>query len=286
MSIEVKNLTYTYSEKTPFEKRALTDISFSVKEGETVGIIGSTGSGKSTLIQHLNGLIRLKSGSIKIYDIDLGAKKPDLKRLRSMVGLLFQYPEYQLFADTVLKDVCFGPLNFGYTQERAERAAKKAIELVGLDYDEVKDKSPFELSGGEKRRAAIAGVIACRPKILILDEPTAGLDPMGKREILELIKRLKQEEIKTVIMISHNMDEVAEYTDRVLILNEGRLIADTVPGELFADRDKFEGTGLNLPHTASIALMLKERGLDLKTVPLTPSALSRAIINALGGKNV
>ncbi|MFA5449395.1 MAG: energy-coupling factor transporter ATPase [Clostridia bacterium] len=285
MAIEVKNLTYTYSANTPFEKRAITDISFSIKEGETVGIIGSTGSGKSTLIQHLNGLIRAESGSIKVYDIDLTAKKPNFKRLRSMVGMLFQYPEYQLFEDTVLKDVSFAPRNFGYNAEQAARAAREAIELVGLDYEIVKDKSPFELSGGEKRRVAIAGVIAYRPKILILDEPTAGLDPAGKKEILSLIQHLKSGGIRTVIAISHNMDEIAEYTERVLVLNEGRLVADKTPKELFADKNAFANTGLALPHTANIANLIREKGADIPNTPLTTEELCKDIVAYLGGDN-
>lgn len=284
MSIEVKNLSFTYFPKTPFEKKAVQDVSFTVQEGETVGIIGSTGSGKSTLIQHLNGLIKLTQGSVKVYDVDLSAKRPDLKKLRATIGMLFQYPEYQLFEETVLKDVCFGPLNFGFSKEDAERAAKDAIRLVGLDYESVKEKSPFELSGGEKRRAAIAGVIAYRPSILILDEPTAGLDPAGKREILDLVQKLKRATVKTVIMISHNMDEIAAYTDRVLVMRDGQLLKDCAPRELFADEAVFEGTGLRLPHAANVARLLRAGGVPVEGVPLTAEELTAAILNARGGR--
>ncbi|MDR0696713.1 MAG: energy-coupling factor transporter ATPase [Christensenellaceae bacterium] len=282
MSIKVKNLSFVYSPKTPFQKIALDDVSFEINDGETTGIIGSTGSGKSTLIQHLNGLIRVTKGSVKVCDIDLTAKRPDLKRLRSLIGMLFQYPEYQLFADTVFKDVCFGPLNFGFSQSEAEECAAQAIALVGLDFDEVKDKSPFELSGGQKRRAAIAGVLACKPQILVLDEPTAGLDPAGKREMLELIKRLKGDIIKTVIMISHNMDEIAEYTDRVLVMDNGKLIKDAPPRDLFSDISCFNNTGLKLPHTVNIASILKKRGIDIGT-PLNINELVFNIKQALDG---
>lgn len=282
MSIEVRGLSYTYSVGSPYEKAALHNLSFGIKEGEIVGIIGSTGSGKSTLVQHLNGLIKLTSGSIKVYDIDVGAKKADLKRLRATVGMLFQYPEYQLFEETVLKDVAFGPLNFGRTKEEAYADAEEAIKLVGLDFDEVKDKSPFELSGGEKRRAAIAGVIASKPKILVLDEPTAGLDPVGKREILKLINSLKNSFVKTVIIISHNMDEISEYCERVLVLNSGNLVYDGAPEELFAVEKHLEGTGLGLPHTARIRQLLQRRGIELEGKTLVAETLAKAMVKALG----
>lgn len=277
MSIEVKGLSYTYSEKTPFARRALADVTFTVNEGEFVGIIGSTGSGKSTLIQHLNALIRRTSGEIIVCGIDLTAKRPDLAKLRSKVGMLFQYPEYQLFEDTVAKDVAFGPKNFGFSEEEIKEAVRESIGLVGLDYEEVAAKSPFELSGGEKRRVAIAGVIASRPEVLVLDEPTAGLDPVGKKEILDLVVRLRREYCKTVVMISHNMDEIAEYADRVLVLQDGHLIADTTPRQLFSSEDALDGTGLEIPHTVRIYRLLKAGGIDLKEVPLTKSELLAAI---------
>lgn len=281
MQIDIKNLSYVYSRNTPFEKIALSDISFSVKEGESVGIIGATGSGKSTLIQHLNGLIRLQSGSLHVFDVDLSAKKPDLKRLRKGVGMLFQYPEYQLFADTVEADVKFGPINFGMNKEEAEQAAKEAVTMVGLDYEEIKSRSPLELSGGQKRRVAIAGILACRPEIMVLDEPTAGLDPTGKKDMLRLISSLKGSFLKSVITVSHNMDEIAEYCDRVILLNNGSLVADSTPAELFYGRN-VEELGLAVPHVVKIVRLLRQRGMDLPDL-LTEKQLADALIAALGG---
>lgn len=281
MQIKVENLKYTYSPKTPFEKVALDDITFTINEGDTIGIIGSTGSGKSTLCQHFNALIRISQGKIFVGDIELHSKKLDLGALRKAIGMLFQYPEYQLFADTVKDDVEFGPLNFGMPKGEAEILSKYALELTGLDFEEVKDKSPFELSGGQKRRAAIAGVIASKPEILVLDEPTAGLDPQGKREILDLVKTLKESYVKTVIMISHNMDEIAEYCNRVIVLNDSKLLYDTTPRELFADSEKLKETGLDVPHVVSIAKMLKEKGLDLEGTPLTKAELIEMVTRRL-----
>ena len=277
MQIKVEDLKYTYSPKSPFEKVALEGITFTVNEGDTIGIIGSTGSGKSTLSQHFNALIRVSHGKLYVGDMELHAKKVDLGKLRQSVGMLFQYPEYQLFADTVLQDVCFGPLNFGMSKEEAESRAKEAIELVGLNFDEVKDKSPFELSGGQKRRVAIAGIIASMPQVLVLDEPTAGLDPRGKRDILELVTKLKKSYCKTVIMISHNMDEIAEYCNRVIVLNNGKLLYDTTPRELFKDVKALEGTGLTPPHTAKIASILANNGIIFSDLPLTVDEFVKAI---------
>ncbi len=281
MSIEIKNLSFVYGAKSAYEKRALEDVSFTIKDGETLGIIGTTGSGKSTLIQHLNALIRVTKGSIVIDDIDLSQKRINLQLLRSNIGMLFQYPEYQLFEDTVEADVAFGPKNFGYKKEDIDYMVRQAIELVGLDYYEVKDKSPFELSGGQKRRVAIAGIIASRPSILVLDEPTAGLDPIGKREILDLVKRLKDSFVKTIIMISHNMDEIAEYCDHVIVLHEGKLIYDTTPEELFSDKEKLVGTGLSLPHTVNIARLLSEKGVEINESCLDVDSLVNAIEKAV-----
>ncbi len=282
MQIEVNDVSYVYSAKSPFEKRALDGVSFVVEEGQSVGIVGSTGSGKSTLIQHLNGLIKLQSGKITVLDIDLSKKKPDYKSLRNGIGMLFQYPEYQLFADTVAADVKFGPLNFGMTKEQAEAAAREAVAMVGLDYDDVKDRSPLELSGGQKRRVAIAGVLAYRPKILILDEPTAGLDPAGKREMLDLIKSLKGGFVTTVITVSHNMDEIAEYSDRVLVMRNGKLLYDTTPRDLFYNHDT-EALGLRLPHVVKTVKLLNSRGFSLKE-SLTKDELVADLLITLGGK--
>jgi len=279
MQIEVKDLSYVYSKKTPFEKTALENVTFSINKGDTVGIIGSTGSGKSTLIQHLNGLIKLQTGKAVVFDIDLSAKKPDLKTLRKRVGMLFQYPEYQLFADTVEADVKFGPLNFGMNKEEAENAAREALTMVGLDYENIKSRSPLEISGGQKRRVAIAGILACRPEILVLDEPTAGLDPAGKKDMLNLISSLKGGFLDTVLTVSHNMDEIAEYCNRVILLHNGKLIADENTAELFYNRNVDE-LGLKSPHVVKLVKLLREKGFNLPDI-LSQKELSEALINRL-----
>jgi energy-coupling factor transport system ATP-binding protein len=272
---------------SPFQRHALKDVNLTVKEGDFLGIIGPTGSGKSTLIQHINGLIKLRKGmgSIKVYDIDLADKRADLLRLRSYIGMVFQYPEYQLFDETVLKDVCFGPKNFGYGKEEMLSNAKESLELVGLDYEQIKDRSPFDLSGGQKRRVAIAGVLAAKPKVLILDEPTSGLDPGGKREILNLIDSLRKKWVQTVIMISHNMDEIAEFANRIAVMEEGRIIYDSTPEEIFRHSDKLREMGLDIPHTVNIANQLREKGLPLHCLPMDTDKLTACIIKALGGSN-
>lgn len=277
MSIVIENLSFTYGKKSPFEKKALSDVSFTVNDGEFVGIVGSTGSGKSTLIQHLNGLIKLTSGKITVDGIDLSARKPDLQKLRKKIGMLFQYPEYQLFAETVLADVKFGPKNFGAKDEEAEKMAEEAIKMVGLDFEEIKDRSPIDISGGQKRRVAVAGVLAYKPDILILDEPTAGLDPTGKRDMLDLISSLRSSgAVKTVIMVSHNMDEIAEYADRVIALSNGRLACDSSTEEFFYDSD-VESLNLALPHAVYITKKLAEKGIDLSAKPLSLSEFNEAL---------
>lgn len=277
MQIKVEDLSYVYSPKTPFEKVALDGVSFTVNEGDTIGIIGSTGSGKSTLCQHFNALIRITHGKIYVGDKDLTARKLDLLALRKEIGMLFQFPEYQLFDDTVAKDVEFGPKNFGYGKEEAARLAEEALVMVGMNYAEVKNKSPFELSGGEKRRAAIAGVIASKPSVLVLDEPTAGLDPIGKREILELVNDLKKSFLKTVIMISHNMDEIAANCNRVIVLHNGKLLYDTTPEQLFSDPEAIAATDLGYPHSVHIKRLLAERGIELDTPALDADSLLAAL---------
>ena len=233
--IDVRQLSYVYSPKTPFAKQALADITMRISDGDFFGIIGGTGAGKSTLVSHFNALTRVqkKSGTVLVDDIDLGAKKVDLKRVRAKVGMVFQYPEHQLFDDTVEKDVRFGPKNLGLSAEEQAERARQAIELVGLDYDEFASRSPFELSGGQKRRVALAGVLAMRPEILVLDEPTAGLDPVGKRDIMELVVRIKETTCPTVVMISHNMDEIATYCNKIAVLGRGRLLGVFDPCALF-----------------------------------------------------
>ena len=264
-AIEIRDLTFTYSKKTPFEKMALKNITFNVEEGETLGIIGQTGSGKSTLIQHLNGLIRMKNGEGTILGRDIKDKKI-LKDLRFDVGMVFQYPEYQLFADTVALDVAFGPKNMKLEKDEIDRRVRRALDLVGLPYDKFANRSPFELSGGEKRRAAIAGVIAMEPKILILDEPTAGLDPQGREDILELIKQLKKEVSPTIIIVSHNMDEIAKMADHIIVMSEGYIIYDGTPIEVFTQPDFKEKTELDLPMATRIADTLQEKGINIPDV--------------------
>jgi len=277
MAIEIKDLSYTYSPRTPYAATALRNVDFTIEEGVFLGIIGKTGSGKSTFIQHLNALIKLQSGSIKVMDIDLTAKKPDLKRLRGTVGMVMQYPEYQLFDETVEKDVAFGPKNLSLSEEEIKGRVREAITLVGLDFNEVRDRSPFELSGGQKRRVAIAGVIAMRPKILILDEPTAGLDPQGKKEILSLIRRLKETTSPTVIIISHDMDAVAEECDQVALFSEGKLAAFASPEEIFYNDELLAETEMDVPSVVKIAKELKKRGANIEGRPVKKAELIERI---------
>lgn len=271
MSIEVKDLSYVYSPGTPYAATALDHVDLTVSEGDFVGIIGKTGSGKSTFIQHLNALIRLQSGSIKVYDIDLTEKKPDLKRLRGTVGMVMQYPEYQLFDETVEKDVSYGPKNLGLSEEEIKGRVREAIKLVGLDYEDVRDRSPFELSGGQKRRVAIAGVIAMRPRVLILDEPTAGLDPRGKKEILALVKRLKETSSPTVIIISHDMDAVAENCDKVALFSGGKIEKVGAPREIFYDDELLLRAEMDVPTVVKIVKEMEKKGVTLGEKPVTRS---------------
>lgn len=281
MPIIVEKLSYTYGKRSPFEKKALDDVSFTINDGEFVGIVGCTGSGKSTLVQHLNALIRLTDGKIVVDDVDLTKRKPDLQKLRKKIGMLFQYPEYQLFAETVLDDVKFGPKNFGMKDEEATEAAKRAIELVGLNFDEIKDRSPIEISGGQKRRVAVAGVLAYAPDFLILDEPTAGLDPLGKRDMLDLLSSLRSSgAVKTIITVSHNMDEIAEYADRVIALDHGKIVADATPEEFFYSSAC--PSALTPPHAVSVTKSLAEKGIILPSRPLTKTQLISALDDYFG----
>ena len=282
MQIKVEDLKYTYSPKSPFEKVALEGITFTVNEGDTIGIIGSTGSGKSTLSQHFNALIRVSHGKLYVGDMELHAKKVDLGKLRQSVGMLFQYPEYQLFADTVLQDVCFGPLNFGMSKEEAESRAKEAIELVGLNFDEVKDKSPFELSGGQKRRVAIAGVIVTRPEVLVLDEPAAGLDPVGKKEFLLLLKKLHKMFVKTIVLVSHDMNVISENCTKAAVFSHGKIVAVGTPKEVFSSEEKLESLGLSLPVTAFVESALKKSGIEIDS-DLTTSDFIDGVVQAFKG---
>ena len=288
MSIVIKDLNFVYSPKSPFEKHALVDVNLTVEEGDFLAIIGHTGSGKSTFVQHLNGLVKLQKGSIIVDGIDLGQKKIDYKKLRSTVGMVFQYPEYQLFADTVYDDVAFGPKNLKLSKEEIDIRVKEAIKLVGLDFDYVNQKSPFELSGGEKRRVALAGVLAMRPKILVLDEPTAGLDPQGKKEILDLVTKLHKTMTPTIIMINHDMDEVAKYANKVAVFDMGTVQYLLKPQQLFEKQDELVKMGLDIPTLAKLKNYLAKRGIELPDDCITVEKMTEylAELKAKGGKNV
>ena len=279
--LEVVRLSYVYSPKTPFAKQALRGVDLKIEDGDFFGIIGGTGAGKSTLVSHFNALTRVqkKSGTVVVDGVDLSGKRLDLKKLRASVGMVFQYPEHQLFDDTVEKDVAFGPKNLGLTKDEQAALAKQAIELVGLDYAEFAQRSPFELSGGQKRRVAIAGVIAMHPKILVLDEPTAGLDPKGKREIMKLILNIKQL-CPTVIMISHNMDEIAEYCNKIAVMKNGAVAGVYTPRELFGSRETIGSCGVALPLVTELAAKLCAAGLPVDPATLTEDDLIKQLTEA------
>ena len=278
MPISVKDLTYTYNPGTPFETRALDGISLTINDGEFVGIIGHTGSGKSTFIQHLNALIKPTSGQVLVDGEDINESK-EKAALRMRVGLVFQYPEYQLFEETVLKDVSFGPKNMGLSEEEATQSAKWALEKVGLG-ERYYGRSPFELSGGQKRRCAVAGVLAMHPEVLILDEPAAGLDPVGRREILDIIRAIHSEGT-TVIMVSHSMDDVARLCERVIVLEKGKVALDGSCAEVFGQVEKLSAMGLTLPQAAILRDRLNKRGFDLPESIYTIEALSQALTEKL-----
>lgn len=285
--VEVKNLSFTYSKKTPYQTHALTDVSFSIEEGEFFGIVGATGSGKSTLISHLNVLTKIQSGDISVLGLSVKEKK-NLKSIRFGVGMVFQYPEYQLFEDTVEKDVAFGPKNMKLEKEEIDRRVKEALNLVGLDYDVYAKRSPFELSGGEKRRVAIAGVIAMEPKILVLDEVAAGLDPEGREDILKLIKKLQKEKCPTVVLISHNMDYIASLADRILVLSKGRVEFLGTPKEVFANYDRMNELKLGVPLATRIQKKLEAKGMRFSEVCVTADQLAHELkrISAKEAENV
>ena len=263
--LEVKNLTYIYSAGTPFEHKALDDISFSVERGEFIGIIGHTGSGKSTLMQQLNGLLKPTSGTVLLDGQDIWSDKKLTRQARFRVGLVFQYPEYQLFEETVYKDIAFGPKNMGLSPEEVDRRVREAAGFVGLTEQQL-EVSPFDLSGGQKRRVAIAGVIAMEPEVLILDEPTAGLDPVGRSEILGNIQSYRKAKNATIMMVSHSMEDVARLTDRLLVMNGSKLAMDAPPAQVFTHAEELTQMGLNIPQVTQVFLELKKLGLDVKNV--------------------
>ena len=281
--LEVKNLQYIYSAGTPFEHKALDNISFSVERGEFIGIIGHTGSGKSTLMQQLNGLLKPTAGTVLLDGKDIWSDKALTRQARFRVGLVFQYPEYQLFEETVYRDIAFGPKNMGLDEQEVDRRVREAAGFVGLTEQQL-EVSPFDLSGGQKRRVAIAGVIAMEPEVLILDEPTAGLDPVGRAEILGNIQAYRQAKNATIMMVSHSMEDVARLTDRLLVLNGSNLAMDGTPAEIFAHADQLVQMGLSIPQVTKVFLHLRHMGLDVENVYTVEQAVA-ALSKIRGGKH-
>lgn len=281
MSIKLENISHRYPANGNSTRYAIEDISFTIEKGEFIALIGHTGSGKSTLIQHLNGLLKATEGRYLFDGEDVYGEQYDMKSLRSKVGMTFQYPEHQLFEVSVLKDVCFGPKNMGMSEEEAIEAAKNALEAVGVK-EKYFEKSPFELSGGQKRRVAIAGVLAMNPEYLILDEPTAGLDPVGKHAILNLLKRLHEEKNMTIILVTHSMEDAAEYAERLLVMNQGHLMFDGTPREVFQKKEELEAMGLSAPETMYVMEALSQRGLAVAQTAITLEEAKKSILQALG----
>ena len=281
MSIKITNLTHIYAPDSPFESKAIDNVSLEINDGEFIALIGHTGSGKSTLIQHLNGLLKANEGQILINDFDITAKDVSLVDIRKKVGLVFQYPEYQLFEETIEKDISFGPRNLGLSEEEINQAVRYSMSLVGLDYEKSKDKSPFDLSGGQKRRIAIAGVLAMKPEILILDEPTAGLDPKGRDDILSNIKEIHEREKNTIILVSHSMDDVAKLADRLLVMNHGKVEFFDTPTEVFKNEARLKEIGLDVPQVLQLANQLREKGFEISEDILTIDDIKNEIVKNL-----
>lgn len=282
MSIALEHVNYVYSPGTAYEKHALKDVSLEIAQGQFVGIIGHTGSGKSTLIQHLNGLMKATSGKVLYDGQNIYDEGYDMKRLRSQVGLVFQYPEYQLFEEDVLRDVCFGPKNQGLSAEECEKCAREALDLVGFP-EKYYRQSPFELSGGQKRRVAIAGILAMHPKVLVLDEPTAGLDPKGRDEILDQVEHLHKETGMTVILVSHSMEDIARYVERIIVMNHGEMMLDGTPREVFSHYKELEKVGLAAPQVTYVMHDLKERGFSVSPDATTIQEAADEIMRSLHG---
>jgi energy-coupling factor transport system ATP-binding protein len=275
--LQIKHLTHTYGVGTPFQRSAVEDMSFEVREGEFLGIMGHTGSGKSTLIQHLNGLLKPTSGQVLLAGKDIWAEPKKIREVRFRVGLVFQYPEYQLFEETVYKDIAFGPANMGRTGAELDRCVREAARLVGIR-DEQLDKSPFELSGGQKRRVALAGVLAMEPDVLVLDEPTAGLDPAGRENLMANIRDYHRNKQKTIVLVSHSMDEIAQNADRILVLKGAHILMSGTPAEVFARGEELLSAGLDVPEVTRIAMALRDRGLPIDPAVYTVEALERQLL--------
>lgn len=281
MSIKIENLTHIYMKGTPFEKKAIDNVTLEIKDGEFVALIGHTGSGKSTLIQHINGLLKPDSGKIIIDNADITSKDVKLSSIRKKVGLVFQYPEYQLFEETIEKDIAFGPKNLGLSEEEINTRIKRAMNIVGLDYEKYKNKSPFELSGGQKRRVAIAGVVAMEPQVLILDEPTAGLDPKGRDDILGNIADLHREYNMTIILVSHSMEDVAKLASRILVMHHGKCILDGEPAKVFKEIDTLENVGLAVPQVTYLIKKLRDKGFNISEDIFTVEQAKKELLKVL-----
>ncbi len=280
--LEIKNLTHTYGIGTPFQRSAVEDVSFSIEEGEFLGVIGHTGSGKSTLIQHLNGLLRPTSGQILLEGKDIWAEPKKIRAVRFQVGLVFQYPEYQLFEETVYKDIAYGPSNQGKTGDALNRSVREAARLVGVRDDQL-EKSPFELSGGQKRRVALAGVLAMEPKVLVLDEPTAGLDPAGRENLMANIREYHRLKGATIVLVSHSMDEIARNADRILVMKSARILMSGTPSEVFARGKELLSAGLDVPQVTRIAMALREKGVPVDPAVYTAEELEAQLQALRGG---
>ncbi|AWK50468.1 energy-coupling factor transporter ATPase [Clostridium beijerinckii] len=281
MSIKIENLTHIYMPKSPFEKIALDNVSLDIKDGEFIALIGHTGSGKSTLIQHFNGLLEATSGKIIVDGVDITDKKAKLTNIRKKVGLVFQYPEYQIFEETIAKDIEFGPRNLGLSDKEIHNRVIKSMEMVGLDYETYKDKSPFDLSGGQKRRVAIAGVVAMQPTTLILDEPTAGLDPKGRDDILDQISKLHKDYNMTIVIVSHSMEDVAKIAERIIVMNDGKVALQGTPSEVFKEVDMLEKIGLGVPQVTYLLRELRKKGFDLSDNIFTIEEAKKEILSIL-----
>lgn len=284
MSIKVEHLTHIYDKGMPSESVALDDVSFTAEDGRFIGIIGHTGSGKSTLLQHLNGLLKPDEGTVTVGNVDITQPGISMVEIRKRIGLVFQYPEYQLFEETVAKDVAFGPKNLGLSETEIEERVKEAIELVGLDYETVKDRSPFELSGGQKRRVAIAGVVAMRPEVLILDEPTAGLDPKAHKDVLNMVEEVHRRTGNITIFVSHNMADIARLSDKILVIHNGKLVTKGSPKEVFSQKETLRSVGLDLPPVTEFTEGLRERGINLSATILDVDEAAAQIAEYLKNK--